>query len=373
MIEAIAFAALALGPGQFTTSGLRPEALRLGMNLGTAVQSDALKNNMDSGLYRSAVSQNMTMIEPENDLKPASLWKGIGQYDFSKPDYLLGAPGQTGWAQANRMKVRGHVLLYPNEPGYTTPQWLLNMESQLTTAQVRDLLRDYIYTVAGRYAGKIAMWDVVNAAIADSLNTRPFNLRNSFWYRKLGTEFLVLAFRYAAEADPSAKLYYNDYGIERGGWKADSVVNMLNFIRQSGVRVDGIGLQYHIGLWDSFAANDAHYQVVNKFELNNYDWQVTELDVAIDVVQYPSTNPLYGLVPVRQSDLQSQSALYNGVFKLGLSSPRCKGIQMWGITDKLSWIPQFTNGSKGAASLLNGSYAAKPAYSTLLKLLRSSR
>ena len=361
------------GAGQARVAGLRLEAERLRLNLSTAVQADLLRTGADSSAYGNAVFQNMTMIEPENDLKPASLWKGIGQYDFSKPDYILGTSDQKGWAQVNRMKVRGHVLVYPNEPGYTTPQWLLNMESQLTPAQVKDILRDYINTVAGRYRGRIAMWDVVNEAIADSQNSRPFNLRDSFWYRKLGTQFLVLAFQYAAEADPDAKLYYNDYNIERGGWKADSVVNLVNFVRQSGARVDGIGLQYHIGTWDSFSPNDAHYQVVRKFESNNYDWQITELDVSLDVVQYPSTNPQYGLVPVRQSDLQVQANLYKEVFKLGLSSTRCKGIQMWGITDRRSWIPGFSNGTKGAALILDGSYARKPAYASILKLLNITR
>ncbi len=373
MVEVIACALLAGGLGQSAQIGLRRDADRIKLNLSTAVQSDLLRNNIDNGSYRNAVFRNVNMIEPENDLKPASLWKGIGNYDFSKPDYLLGAPGQTGWAQTNRMKVRGHVLVYPNEPGYTTPTWLLNMESQLNPQQVRDLLKDYIYTVAGRYKGKIAMWDVVNEAIADSQNTRPFNLRNSFWYRKLGTEFLVLAFKYAAEADPDAKLYYNDYNIERSGWKADSVVNMLNFIRQSGAKVDGIGLQYHIGATEQIAPNDAHYQVVNKFELNNYDWQITELDVSVDVVQYPSTNPLFGIVPVRETDLVMQSKVYDNVFRLGLSTSRCKGIQMWGITDSHSWIPEFTNGTRGAALLLNAGYGRKPAYASLYKLLRVSR
>ena len=373
MIEVIACALLAGGLGQSAQLGLRRDADRIKLNLSSAVQSDLIKNNADNGSYRNALVKNLNMIEPENDLKPASIWKGINNYDFSKPDYLLGAPGQTGWAQANRMKVRGHVLLYPNEPGYTTPTWLLNMESQLTTQQVRDLLRDYIYAVAGRYKGKIAMWDVINEAIADSQNSRPFNLRNTFWYRKLGTQFLVLAFQYAAEADPEAKLYYNDYNIERGGWKADSAISMCNFIRQSGARVDGIGLQYHLWINESISPNDAHYQVVNKFEQNNYDWQITELDISMPVVQYPSNHALFGIVPVTASDLVVQSKVYDNAFKLGLSSSRCKGIQTWGITDRRSWIPSFTNGTRGAALILDANYGRKPAYASLTKLLRLSR
>ncbi|MCZ7683651.1 MAG: endo-1,4-beta-xylanase [Sandaracinaceae bacterium] len=72
---------------------------------------------------------------------------------------------------------------------------------------------------SGRYKGKIQSWDVVNEAINDRGDARTAqteNLRNSSWLRVVGAGFLTLAFQFAREADPDAKLYYNDYGIEAG-------------------------------------------------------------------------------------------------------------------------------------------------------------
>ncbi len=55
---------------------------------------------------------------------------------------------------------------------------------------------------------------MINEAISDYNETRAYNLRDSFWYRKLGQDFIKYAFIFAHEADPRAKLFYNEYHIE---------------------------------------------------------------------------------------------------------------------------------------------------------------
>jgi len=56
-------------------------------------------------------------------------------------------------------------------------------------------------------------WDVVNEAV-DVKSGRPDGLRDSPWLELIGPGYLELAFRAARQADPSALLTYNDYGIE---------------------------------------------------------------------------------------------------------------------------------------------------------------
>ena len=84
-------------------------------------------------------------------------------------------------------------------------------------------LKDHIITLVGRYKGKIRSWDVVNEAINDFGDAQTENLRNSSWLKALGPEFVTLAFKFAHEADPDAKLYYNDYGIESGSKHKSSI------------------------------------------------------------------------------------------------------------------------------------------------------
>jgi endo-1,4-beta-xylanase len=229
---------------------LRQAAVRRHLNLGTCARAEYLRDNVDDGRYAATLAEQFNLLEPENDLKPPAIWKGIGQYDFTNPDFLAGAPGQTGWAGQHGIKVRGHVLVYARDQGYTIPEWLLKMEDQISPDQAKEILRTYIHTVVGRYKGKIAVWDVVNEAIDDRANDRPYNLRDSFWFRKLGADFLVLAFQFAHEADPKAELYYNEYDVEHGGPKAEHLLALADFLRSHHAPITGLGLQYHIGLWD---------------------------------------------------------------------------------------------------------------------------
>ncbi len=46
-----------------------------------------------------------------------------------------------------------------------------------------------------------------------------------------------------AQADPKAKLFYNDYGGEDMGVKSNKIYNLLAGLRSRGVPVDGVGLE----------------------------------------------------------------------------------------------------------------------------------
>jgi endo-1,4-beta-xylanase len=363
MIIPVLGVALALMPQKSAPPTLRPIAQKLGMNLSMAVQSSLVQQNADQGGYTNAILKNCTMIGPENDLKPPALWLGIGQIDFSNSDPLI------NWAVSNNLKVRGHVLVYADDGGYTIPQWLLNMENSITPAQAKDILRDYIHAVVGRYSGKIFAWDVINEAIEDGQNSNPFNLRNSFWFRKLGKEFILYAFQFAHEADPACKLYYNDYNIEGGGSKADHVFEIVNYLKANGVAINGIGLQYHHGSGYKPVPGDGYYNMMTRIQQNNLKFMMTELDLSIPVVQLPQSDPNFGLIPIDPTDLTRQADSYGAYVKMALSFNNCEGIQMWGVNDSHSWIPYFTGGNRGAALILNKTYQQKPAYNAFYKAM----
>lgn len=342
--------------------GLRNLAINRGLRLGTAAPLDLLRSKGDNGAFRAFVTNEFTFIEPENDFKPPAIWQGEGKYDFDRADWLLGAPGQLGWAQQNGLAVRGHVLVYAKDDGYTLPDWIRKDEANIDAAKAKQLLSDYIHALVGRYRGKVLMWDVLNEAIADSPNKRPFNLRDSFWYRKLGQDFVKLAFQYAHEADPRAELYYNDYGAEGMGWKSDSARDLVRWVRQQGVFVTGVGMQWHIGVDSKVTPGDQFYQNAQRLQDENFAFMVTELDIAVPVKSYPPTDPRYGQEPQNPGDLIKQADLYRAVLRYALNFPNCRGFNMWGCTDKHSWIPGFSQGKHGAALISDQNYQPKPAY-----------
>ena len=63
-------------------------------------------------------------------------------------------------------------------------------------------MRTHIFTVVEKYKGQVKEWDVVNEPIDDSGS----GLRNSPWLRAIGEDYIKLAYQFAHEADPDAKL-----------------------------------------------------------------------------------------------------------------------------------------------------------------------
>lgn len=339
--------------GTIDPIGLRAASSIRGLKFGAAASIANLRNNVDNGQFNPYIKRNYHLIEPENDLKPIKIWRGENNYDWVDSDWLLGGtPLSVGWAQQNSMEIRGHTLVWAVDK--RIPSWLLQQESSITSDIARLLLRDYIYTVVGRYRAKITSWDVINEAVDDAVNGNPFNIRNCFWYRKLGQDFIKYAFLFASQADPQAQLYYNDYNIERQGQKSTNVLQLLAWARSQGATIHGVGLQWHISVSTTVRPQDTYYASAQKFIDSGFDIMITELDVSI---------PMNGSVPQNPNDLQKQAEVYRSLVQYALYfSPKCRALITWGFTDRYSWIPWFSNKTKGAALPTDENYQPKPAY-----------
>lgn len=345
---------------------LRPLADQQKFTLGCAVPIENIRNNVDDGKFVDTLRRNFNLVEPENDFKPPAIWTGPREYNFKTTDFLLGEPGKKGWAQDNKMKVRGHVLVYASDGGYTLPDWLRQKGADLSKEEAAQLLKDYIKTVVGRYKGKIAMWDVINEAIEDRPNSNPFNLRNSYWFRKLGPEFMVMAFKWAREADPKAELYYNDYGVESGGRKGQNLLDLVKWLKEQGAPITGVGLQYHLVADMKVKPDGPFYKYVDSIANLGLDYMVTELDVAIPMKNLPTSDPARGRVPAEQTDIHRQAEVYGDVFRMARDTRRCRGINIWGLSDGHSWIPGFSRGRNGLATIFDFDFYAKPAHQAIV-------
>jgi len=330
-----------------------------GILYGTTIRVGNLRHDVDNGDYANGIRNYSQIVVPEGELKPRSIWRGENEYFWDDADFLLGAPNQTGWVQQNLMIIRGHNLVWA--PDKWTPDWLVKNESLITPDKAKQLLSDYIHTVVSRYRGKILCWDVVNEAIDDQNNTNPLNLRNGFWFRKLGPDFIKYAFQFAHEADPNVQLYYNEYGIEAVGVKQAHTLNLVNWLRSEGVTIHGIGLQWHIDISVNVTPGDVHYQSAQQFTDNRLDIMVTELDISI---------PTDGGYPTNSQDLQTQANAFRAMTTYALHfSPHCKAMLTWGFTDRYSWIPTSRNYRRGASLPVDWLYLPKPAYYQILDVM----
>jgi endo-1,4-beta-xylanase len=319
---------------------LRELAKSRRLPIGTCVDMAALASE---SAYGDTIRREFDMVVAENAFKAHMVWRGPREYDFADTDRLA------QFARDNGMILRGHTLVWHQ----AVPKWL--SEGSFTTGNVSDLLRDYIHAIAGRYKGAITAWDVVNEAITDGES--PGYREDSFWFKAIGPDYVKLAFAWAHEADPDARLYYNDYESEDTRPKGNAVFAMVKELKSAGVPIHGVGLQCHF--INGWRATDGHRDNVRRIAELGLDWQVTEADIRMQLDGKPAT--------VEQ--LAEQAAGYRDLVDLCLTEAGCTGFLTWGLTDAHSWIPGFRKGW-GAALLLDEQYQPKPAYDAIAEALR---
>lgn len=302
-------------------------------NIGCSVSGSSLIG--DSSL-RQILTREFNTITTETDLKFAQIQPNRGVYDFTVADEII------NFAIENNLKVRGHTLIWHS----SVPAWLEN--GNLSRAEVIEIMRDHITTVVSRYRNKIFAWDVVNEAFEGS------GFRNSYWFSKIGPQYIELAFRYARQADPNALLFYNDFGIEGINSKSNTVYNYFRAYKQyDATLIDGIGIQMHFNV-NSQINYSKISQNINRLNTASLQVHFTEIDVAL------STNPN------RLTDeLTLQSNIYSYLFETALRSGGiCNTCVVWGGTDKYSWL-----GSYRKPLIFDYQYNAKPSYYDILQTL----
>jgi len=314
---------------------LRELADRRGLKIGAAVAPGPLRGEP---AYAQALAHEYNFLTTENALKFGPVHPQPNTYAFTDADLIV------EFAEKHNMQVRGHTLIWHQQ----LATWV--EKGNWTRETLIEVMREHIFTVVGRYKGRIAVWDVVNEAITDSGGA----LRASVWQQVIGDDYIDLAFQFAHEADPDAQLFYNDYGAEEMNRKSDAVYELVKGMLERGVPIHGVGLQMHIPStrppkWASVAENIAR---LNALGLKVH---ITELDVRV-----PD--------PPNEDKLKRQAEVYRDVLQTCLDAQACTAFITWGFTDRHSWIPGFFSGW-GAALPFDETYQPKPAYDALRQAL----
>lgn len=311
------------------------------------------------------VSTHFNSITSENVLKWALVHPEPGRYDFTASDRFV------EFGEKRGMFVVGHTLVWHNQ----TPRWVFEDEkgNPVDRETLLNRLRDHIFTVVGRYKGRIKGWDVVNEAL-----NQDGTMRQSPWFKIIGEDYLVKAFQFAHEADPSAELYYNDYDLQLPA-KRTAGVELIKKLKAAGVSISGVGLQDHSLMdWPSAADADA---TIAAFSALGMKIHITELDVdvlprttkpgadyAVDVPVTPQLNPYVDRLPdVRQL---AQGQRYAELFKVYLKHrDAIERVTFWGVTDGDSWLNNWPiKGRTNYPLLFDRSGQPKPAFKAIIDL-----
>lgn len=318
-----------------TLASLRRLAAARGFTMGAMANVTPLATDSQ---YRKILASQYNLVVPGFAMKFVHIHPGPTQYAFADADSLL------AFARANGMAVHGHTLVWHS----SLPSWITS--GTFSRAQLLAVLRDHITTVVGRYAGKVATWDVVNEVMGDNGTS----LRSTIWLNTIGAEYIDSAFVWAHRADPTARLFLNDYGAESATPKADGILRLAQGLRARGIPIDGVGFEAHFTTSpppaSSIRANFA------RFANAGFDIRVSELDVRI-----PDGSAVAALT--------AQGALYRDVLDACLLLARCGSLTSWGFTDHDSWIPAYFPGF-GRALPFDSVYQPKPAFDSMAVRLR---
>jgi endo-1,4-beta-xylanase len=314
---------------------LRDLAPWYGLHIGTSVDEDAFAADPR---YRQVMAREFSILTPENALKFERVHPAPQRYDFGKADAIA------EFAAANGIAMHGHTLLWHQQ----LPPWLTR--GGYTPAQLKAILREHIHTVVGHYRGRIPLWDVVSEAFDEE-----GRLRETFWLRGIGPDYIALAFQWAHEADPQAVLLYNDYANEGINRKSDAIYRLVSELRSRDVPVHGVGMQMHLST-DYVPESGELARNMRRLEELGIEVHITEMDVRLRL-------PAGGDARARQA------LIYRAMLDACLAADNCKSFALWGFTDRYSWIPTFFPGW-GAALPFDEDYRPKPAYHTLVERLR---
>ena len=353
----------------------------------------------------AVTKEQFNQISPENDLKWESVEPrpGTDGYNFGPADAYV------DFGVKNHMYIVGHTLVWHGQ----TPNWVFSGTAPTPAAaaapanapaitppappaaappapgvgvnpgggpasrrrfggrpfftgpfatrdELLQRMHDHIFTVVGRYKGRIKVWDVVNEALSDN---GPDLLRNSLWRQIIGPDFIAKAFEYAHEADPQAILRYNDYGLENPV-KRQKLITLIKRLQAEKVPVMAIGTQTHVSVSSpSFEEED---QELTDLETLGLPIHITELDVngaqagqnntGADVAGNAATTQ-GGLVEDANQRLADQ---YANLFKAFLKHKQVKVVTLWGVNDGISWR------ADGKPLLFDASDQPKPAFDAVI-------
>ena len=346
-----------------TESGLA-DTFKDKFHIGTAISTNTLENN-NSRLLK-LIAREFNTITAENDMKWEMIRPSLDKWNWKLADKFV------DFGRKNQMLMVGHALVWhaqiPNDVFFENSR-------PRSKKDLLKIMKDHIVTMVDRYRNSIAVWDVVNEAVDND------KWRRTNWFKYIGSEYFEKAFQYAREADPSAHLIYNDYGMDSPS-KQDFLLDAIRRLKSKGIRIDGVGMQLHAAL-DGPSARQIEDAIV-KFAKAGLQVHITEMDLDVlpKIDDYSGAeistnysyneqlNPYVSGLPEKISKLHTKR--YTELFEVFVRhSDKVARVSTWGTIDSESWKNGWpVKGRTNYPLLFDRNYQPKEAYHSIKSLVQ---
>ncbi len=297
---------------------LRDRAAAKGLIYGAASSKRPLSSDAK---FKAGFIQNCAILVPEWELNWDVIHPTPDRFDFSRVDWL------SEFTRTHKMLFRGIPLVWH----VRLPQWFAD---KVDSRNAEQILRQHVSTVVSRYAGKVHSWDVDNEALklADG---RSDGLRNTPWLQFLGPDYVEIAFRTAAEADPKALLVYNDYGFDydtrEDEAKQTTVLKFLERLLSRKVPIQALGIQAHLRGKDR--------DKFNSRKLRAFLHDVASMGLKILITEMDVTDQKLPK-DINERD-RIVAGMYEDYLSVVLDEPAVIAVLTWGLSDRYTWLSQY--------------------------------
>ena len=316
---------------------------------GSAVRAGVLASDP---AYRAAILEHCQLIVPEGEMKWPDIHPERNRYHFDVADSLV------DFARQNGIGIRGHTLAWYGG----MPEWTASISSRVEAERV---LVDHIETVVSRYRGNIPSWDVINEPLIDWPQDE-FSLRPSIWTKQIGPDYLPIALRATAAANPDAQLVLNEYDVEYEGprfaARRKALIRLLRWLRDRGAPLHAVGLQSHL-----FASRTIDRDGLQRFLAEIVALKLDVLVTELDVIDYE----LPGDIGQRDKMVAAMADQFLGAV---CEVVRPKALLTWGLSDRYTWVPIYFTRKDGLPNRplpFDSNFRRKPLFDVIEKYRRA--
>ncbi len=327
--------------------------------IGVALDSNQIRET--DSLVTKVITKEFNSITPENIMKSMFIHPKKDTFNFSISDKFIAFGKKYG------NHIHGHTLVWHSQ----LSPWFKKIED---SAEMTAALTNHIHTIVGRYKGMINSWDVVNEALNED-----GTLRKTHFLDALGTDYLASAFKWAAEADPEAELFYNDYNMTKPEKRAGAI-KLVKELQAKGIKIDGVGMQGHwslespsLELIEESILDYASLGVkvaITELDINvlQNHWDVVGADVNQNFEGDESMNPYTNGLP--EAIKIKLAKRYSDIFKLFLKhKDKISRVTFWGVHDGHSWLNNWPiKGRTNYPLLIDRALKPKQAYDSVMAL-----
>lgn len=265
--------------------------------------------------------KNQASIAYLNDMSvKGKFWLGIDQYNFDYMDNLLAY-----------YKSEGYKVLSDIGYGRVNKEEIPSdlADSQLSKDEYVEILHRYISTLACRYKDQVDYWEIASESLGN-----PEDIRHDFWGKRIGPEYVDMAFQWVDECDPDAVLMVVDTidspRDESMTSRLENVYQRVKSMVENDIPIDAVGFEGHLFLpWDSQEVPNKEDIVatMKKFGDLGLDVYITEMDV-----------DLSGVAGSEEEKFEFQAEMYKMFVDACLEAGNCKSFGVFGIDDAHSWL-----------------------------------